>query len=164
MSNSSDHKHQFCFWGGLETTAPGQALGALWASPDPRVCPVWPCGSLPCPHPGLHPTGCPQPMTPVWLLASTEAAKRICVRWGSTRKTLWAEKGKQAVVPRHQVIWNKAGRSRRKGDVSVQPCCLPSYWLLQLPMKTESASKLSPQKHSNTKATLGFFCQRRPQS
>lgn len=53
------------------------------------------------------------------FLYSTGAAKRVSVNWSSSRKALWAEKRTQLVVPRHQVIWNKAGRRERKDAVPV---------------------------------------------
>lgn len=52
------------------------------------------CGSLPCTHPGLHPTGCPHSPRPLFGRArdNSEAAKRICVKGSSSRKTLGRKK------------------------------------------------------------------------
>lgn len=127
MSNRTDLKHQFCFWGGLETTAPGgQALGALGAPPGPRACPAT-LGVTPLHPPRASPLRVPpQSRTPLWqgnkrLLHNTEAAKRVCVNEAALGKHFGQKKGKkQAVVPRQQVIWNKAGRSKKKEAVSVQ--------------------------------------------
>lgn len=84
----------------------------------PRPCPAV-SGTAPCTHPGLHPAGSHRRPPPLLasanrFLHNTEAAKRVRVNWSSGRKALWAEKRKEPVVPRHQVIWNKAARRERK--------------------------------------------------
>lgn len=126
MNNSADPKHQFCFWGGFETTTP---RGQMLTDPDLAQ----PCrGLLPCTHLGLHPAGSHRRPPPLLananrFLHNTEAAKRVCVNWSSGRKALWAEKRREPVVPRHQVIWNKAGRRERKDAMPAH-----SPWLCRL--------------------------------
>lgn len=97
----------------------------------PRPCPAV-SGTAPCTHPGPHPAGSHR--RPPLLLASanrflhnTEAAKRVRVNRSSGRKALWAEKRIEPVVPRHQVIWNKAARRERKDAMPAH-----SPWLCRL--------------------------------
>lgn len=159
-SNSTDPKPQFCFWEGFATTTPrGQALRALGAPLGPRVCPatLW---VTPLNHPGLHPTGCPHSSWPLFgrarnnrLLHNTEAAKRVCAKWSSNRKTLWAAKRKQAVVPRHQVIWNKAGRSKGKNLCLCRACSCPSSGAL-LPAFILAIAALHESRESTPKLSL----------
>lgn len=90
--------------------------GQVLTDPD-LAQPCW--GLLPCTHPGLHPAGSHRRPPPLLasanrFLHNTEAAKRVRVNWSRGRKALWTEKRKEPVVPRHQVIWNKAGRRERK--------------------------------------------------
>lgn len=67
MNNSTDPKHQLCFWGGFETTTPrGQALTALSASPGLRPCPAT-SGAAPLHPPGASPCRAPlQTTIPIW--------------------------------------------------------------------------------------------------